>query len=282
MANFSNYATLSYNGGTLNSNTVTGEIVQILNMTKTAVKATYEKGDIITYVISLVNSADSPLNALTITDDLGGYVFNEKTVYPLEYYADSVKLYVNGALQPSLTVEAGPPLVIEGINIPAGANAIIVYEAALTSAAPLGVGATITNVAQITGGGISAPLSATETVSAESSVNLLITKGLCPEKVNENGKITYTFIIENTGNTQALASDNVVLSDTFLPVLKNLTAAYNGTLMGEGNYTYNDATGEFATTAGFITVPAATYTQNEDGSFTITPGTAKITVTGTI
>lgn len=85
MANFSNYATLSYNGGTLNSNTVTGEIVQILNMTKTAVKATYEKGDIITYVISLVNSADSPLNALTITDDLGGYVFNEKTVYPLEY-----------------------------------------------------------------------------------------------------------------------------------------------------------------------------------------------------
>lgn len=52
--------------------------------------------------------------------------------------------------------------------------------------------------------------------------------------------------------------------------------------MGEGNYTYNDATGEFATTAGFITVPAATYTQNEDGSFTITPGTAKITVTGTI
>ena len=43
MANFSNYATLSYNGGTLNSNTVTGEIVQILNMTKTAVKATYEK-----------------------------------------------------------------------------------------------------------------------------------------------------------------------------------------------------------------------------------------------
>ena len=147
MANFSNYATLSYNGGMLNSNTVTGEIVQILNMTKTAVKATYEKGDIITYVISLVNSADSPLNALTITDDLGGYVFNEKTVYPLEYYADSVKLYVNGALQPSLTVEAGPPLVIEGINIPAGANAIIVYEAALTSAAPLGVGATITNVA---------------------------------------------------------------------------------------------------------------------------------------
>ena len=119
-------------------------------------------------------------------------------------------------------------------------------------------------------------------VSAESSVNLLITKGLCPEKVNENGKITYTFIIENTGSTQALASDNVVLSDTFLPVLKNLTAAYNGTLMGEGNYTYNDATGEFATTAGFITVPAVTYTQNEDGSFTITPGTAKITVTGTI
>ena len=30
------------------------------------------------------------------------------------------------------------------------------------------------------------------------------------------------------------------------------------------------------------TVPAATYTQNADGTFTVTPGTATLVVTGTV
>ena len=35
MASFTNFATLIYNGGTSNSNTVTGELLETLTLTKT-------------------------------------------------------------------------------------------------------------------------------------------------------------------------------------------------------------------------------------------------------
>ena len=54
--------------------------------------------------------------------------------------------------------------------------------------------------------------------------------------------------------------------------------------MTEGTqYTYDPATGLFATAAGQIPVPAATYTQDPvTGAYTMTPGIATLTVTGTI
>ncbi len=48
------------------------------------------------------------------------------------------------------------------------------------------------------------------------------------------------------------------------------------------DYTYSETTGEFATLPGRITVPAATYTQNPDGTWTDAPGTITVEVTGTI
>ena len=72
MATFTNFATLSYNGNTINSNTVTGEILDSITATKTAVVDRYNAADTITYVVSLINS-DSAAATLTLTDDLGGY-----------------------------------------------------------------------------------------------------------------------------------------------------------------------------------------------------------------
>lgn len=48
MASFTNFATLSYNGGTTNSNTVTGELLEALTVTKTAVVKNYAANDKIT------------------------------------------------------------------------------------------------------------------------------------------------------------------------------------------------------------------------------------------
>ena len=73
MAQFTNFATLSYSGGTTDSNTVTGELLEILSATKSAVAENYTAGDSITYVISLINSGAVALTGLTVTDDLGGY-----------------------------------------------------------------------------------------------------------------------------------------------------------------------------------------------------------------
>ncbi len=283
MASFTNFATLSYNGGTTNSNIVTGEILEALTAVKTAVSANYSAGDRITYALSLVNTGTAAVTDYTVTDNLGGYTVGANTVYPLAYNAGTVRYYINGVLQTAPTVTAGPPLTVTGLTVPAGGNAVLIYETTATSVAPLATGSSITNTATITGGGLTNTITAQATVETANSADLTISKALSPTTVTENGQITYTFVISNTGNTEATAADNVVVTDTFDPILRNIAVTYNGTAWTEGtNYTYNTATGVFTTLAGQITVPAATFTQNTDGTFTVTPGTTTLVITGTV
>ena len=283
MATFTNFATLSYSGGTTNSNTVTGELLETLTVTKTAVTDDYTARDNIAYVITLINSGTAPLTNLTLTDDLGAYTFVEAPIYPLSYANGSLRYYVNGILQPTPTVTAGPPLVISGVSVPAGGNVTLAYETNVTAYAPLAAGDSITNTVAVTGGGLANPVTAEETVIAETRADLTVSKSVCPAVIAENGQLTYTFVIENTGNTPASAADNVILSDTFDPILDPITVTLNGTVLTEGvDYSYDPTTGVFTTLPGRITVPAATYTQNTDGTQTVTPGTAVLTVTGTV
>ena len=283
MATFTNKATLSYSGGSVDSNTVTGELLEVLNITKTAILDEYTTGDTITYVVALRNTGPVALTGLTVPDDLGGYPFGTGTVYPLTVIPGSVTYYTNGVLQPTPTVTAGPPMSVTGLSVPAGGNALLIYEVSVNNFAPLAVGSTVTNTAAASGGGISTPVSAEETITAGQQATLTISKALSPTVVTENSQLTYTFIIENTGNTPAIATDNIVVTDTFDPILDPVSVTFNGTPWTEGvNYTYNAATGEFATVAGEITVPAATYTQNPNGTWAITPGVSTLTITGTV
>jgi len=117
----------------------------------------------------------------------------------------------------------------------------------------------------------------------EKKADLSISKALCPSTVTENGQLTYTFVIENSGNVEATEEDSVVLSDTFNPKLKAITVTFNGTVWTEGvNYTYDADTGVFATLEGQITVPSASYVQNEDGTWSTNPGSATLVITGTV
>ena len=96
-------------------------------------------------------------------------------------------------------------------------------------------------------------------------------------------QLTYTFTIQNFGNEAVVATDDAVLTDTFDPILEDIAVTYNGEVWVEGvNYTYDESTGVFTTLPGQITVSAATFTQNEDGTWTVTPGAATLVVTGTI
>ncbi len=283
MAIFTNRATLTYNGVATDSNIVTGEIVDSITAAKTAVSDSYSAGDTITYVISLVNTGASAATGVTITDDLGAYQSGINTLIPLTYTDGSVLYYSNGALQTTPTVIAGDRLVISGITVPANGNAVIVYSAQANGYAPLAEGSLITNTAQITGNGIANAVTVTETVNALSEADLSIAKALSPQTVTENSEITYTFTISNYGSKALTAADNAVITDTFNPVLKNITVTLNGTALAEGTgYTYNETTGEFATTAGLVTVPAAAYTQAITGEWTVEPATAVLRITGTI
>lgn len=281
MATFYNQATLSYSGGTVNSNITSGELLEVLSASKTAVVDSYNRGDTVTYVIQLLNAGAAPLTGLTVTDDLGAYTVGTDVLQPLTYVEGSLKYFVNGLLQATPTITAGPPLVVSGIGIPADGNATLVYTAEATAFADPSLEGTIVNTATVTGG--INELTVTETITAAIGADLTITKSLSPATVTENGQLTYTFVIANYGNAPATAEDNVVITDTFDPVLSDLTVTYEGAAWtAPADYTYNAATGEFTTVAGNVTVPAATFTRNADGTFTITPGTVTLTVSGTV
>ena len=283
MATFTNFATLSYNGGSTTSNIVTGQLLETLTVSKLAVMDDYTARDDVTYVVTLRNSGTAPLAGLTVTDDLGAYLFEENTVYPLEYTDGSIHYYINGVLQAAPVVANVQPLTVTGISVPAGGNVMLIYEAAVTNYAPLDVEDTITNTVAVSGGGLTAPLTASETIGTEDRADLTISKSVSPDVVTDNGQLTYTFVIANYGNTAAVATDDVVVTDGFDPILNPISVTFEGAAWAETvNYTYDVATGAFATLPGQITVPAATYTQNSDGTWTVNPGTVTLVVTGTV
>lgn len=283
MAQFTNQATLSYNNAVINSNIAVGEILEVLSAAKTAVRDEYSQNDTVTYVVSIVNAGPTTFSGLTLTDDLGAYPFGTGTVTPLSYVSGTILYYTNGVLQPAPAVTAGPPLVVSGITVPAGGNATIIYEAQVNQFAPAALDSTIINTAVISGGGIT-PITVTETIGALSEPLLTITKSVSPVPVTENGRLTYTFLIQNTGNTAVVATDNAVITDIFDPILSDLAVSFNGTAWTEGtNYVYDETTGTFTTVAGNITVPAATYQQDPTtGAWIVNPGVSTLVISGTV
>ena len=284
MAIFSNQATLTYNGNSTNSNIAYGEILDVLAVTKTAVEGSYTPGTLVTYAITLRNTGNTQLTGLTVTDNLGGYDLTGTTVYPLTYEDSSVLLLVNGMPQAAPAVTAGPPLVITGVNVPAGGDVVLIYQARANDYADPSDDGTINNTVTVTGDGINTPVTATETITAESAPALTISKTITPSQVVDNQRVTYTFVIQNSGNQAVVATDNAAITDTFDPILTALAVTFNGTAWTQGvQYNYNEATGLFTTVPSQILVPPATYAQDPvTGAYTVTPGIATLVVTGTI
>ncbi len=283
MARFTNQAQLRYGNAIANSNIAVGEILEVLSATKTAVRKNYGRNDTITYLVSVINAGNTAFTGLTLTDNLGAYVYNTQTLVPLRYIDGTVKYYSNGTLQAAPAVTAGPPLVISGLTVPANGSILIAYETDVNEYAPLDVEAEIVNTATIRGTGIT-PVTVQETVSAGSEPILTITKSISPVPVTENGTLTYTFLIQNTGNVAVEEAAASVVTDQFNPILSNLTVTFNGTAWAETtNYIYNEDTGLFSTVPGQITVPAATFAQDElTGAWNVTPGVSTLVITGTI
>lgn len=285
MATFYNQATLTFDGKTLTSNQTEGEVVTRVTLTKTAVSSDYGPDENIVYAITLVNTDDTAKTNVTVADNLG--IFQPAAgpeIVPLSYVGGSVLYYQNGILQSSPSVSAGPPLVISGITIPAGGNVIILYEVKANEYAPRGENATITNSVEATGEGLCEELSDSTVISTRNEPMLSIAKAICPESVSCGDQVTYTFIIQNTGNTPVVATDNLIVSDLFNPVLTDIVVSLNGTpLSEESQYAYNEQTGEFTTIGGAIPVPAATFTRDsETGLISTAPGVAVLTVSGRI
>ncbi len=284
MATFYNQATLSYNDNITNSNIVSGEFLEVLSATKNSLSDIYRPNDSITYIISIVNSGPTALTNLTLVDNLGAYTFGNSTLIPLDYVEGSLLFYSNGVLTTPPTAVVDSSLIITGISVPANGNVILIYEADVNQFAPPIAGSTITNEAVISGNGIITDITITNTITVATDPMLTISKSVSPNSVVENGTLTYTLVIQNSGNTPATANDNIVVTDTFDPVLNNITVTLNDTILTEpADYTYNETTGVFSTVSGRITVPAATYTQDPTtGAWITTPGVSVLEITGTV
>ena len=174
--------------------------------------------------------------------------------------------------------------MFSGITVPAGGDVVLVYQAQANVFADPALGGTIDNTVTVTGDGLSAPITATETITADAAPVLTISKSITPSQVVDNDRVTYTFVIQNSGNQAVVATDNAAITDIFDPILTALTVTFNGASWTQGvEYNYNEATGLFTTVPGQILVPAATYTQDPvTGAYSATPGIATLVVTGTI
>ena len=193
-------------------------------------------------------------------------------------------MFTNGVPQAAPAVTAGPPLVFSDITVPAGGDVVIVYQAQANAFADPAVGGSIDNTVTVTGDGLSAPITANETVVANAEPVLSISKSITPVQVVDNDRVTYTFVIQNSGNRAVVATDDAAITDTFDPILTALTVTFDGTVWTQGvQYNYNETTGLFTTVPGQILVPAATYSQDPlTGAYTATPGIATLIVAGTI
>lgn len=281
---FANHATLSYRNCIATSNVVSGVIRDVLTMTKNVVTGPYRGCCTTTYAISIVNSGCTAYHGLTLTDDLGAYVLTQcgQTVTPLTYIPGSIMLYINGvACSGQVTVEDTEPLVIRGLNIPAGGNVLLLYSANINQYAPLGCDACITNIAVLSGEDI-CDISAQTTTNADTRANLSIIKTMEPACIVENESVTYTFTIQNHGAAPTVASDDVVLRDVFHPSMTVHCVQLNGEQLEEGSgYCYDAQTGQFTTMVGQLIVPAATCSQEAmTGVWRVEPGVSVLTVTG--
>lgn len=286
MRPFTNQATLSYRGMTVNSNIVSGELAESLNGTKDATGGTYRSRENNTFVINIVNDGTTQRTGLTVTDDLSAYTSaaTGNTVVPFDYVDNSALYYVNGAPGGQIAVmQDDNHLVFTPVNIPAGGNATIVYEATPNEFAPLITGSVITNRAVVTDANGDQLVEMSETVVVEDSSFLDITKSLNPTVVEENGQLTYTFRIQNTGNAPATVNDQAVITDLFNPRLNDIAVTFNGQPWDATRYNYDSTTGLFQTVEGNLTVPAASFVQDPTtGAWTMVPSVSTLEVTGTV
>ena len=284
MAYFFNQASLIFAGRRSNSNITQNEIVDVINLTKTAISQNYSQNSGIVYAVSIVNSGVSNADGITLTDNLGAYEISGNTIYPLDYVEGSIKYYVDGVEATAPTVTVGPPLTISGISVPAQSNALIIFEARTNEFTPLAQGSSVTNEISSQGGEYCSALVGRATVPVAEEALPVITKCSSDETVVCGGTLSYTFILQNLGNTPVVATDNLIVEDVFNPILNISSVTLNGTelVLGTG-YSYNETTGEFATLPGAITIPAASYEQNsETGVITTTPGVTILTVNGSV
>ena len=281
-----NQASIAYRYNNQSASAVSNVASAVLNDTlgveKVSLENVYRLGDEITYVITITNDGGSALTNVSVTDDLGTYTVGTQTVTPLTYTGPAI-LFIDGVYNGNIT----PTVGADGINfnvvaLSAGSVAQIIYKAAVNNFAPLDTGAQVTNIVTVTANSINAPVSDSNTITVGNYADVTITKSMTPSDIVDGDVLTYTFVINNYGNTEAT---DIVLTDTFDPAPENITVQINGVAAPATDYSYVNGVLTLPTAPGAteLSLPSATITQNPTtGEVTVTPSSLTVTVTGAI
>lgn len=282
MAVMTNQANLTYTYGTTTA-TVASNIAETewnagITAEKRALENAYRAGSALTYLISLKNGSAAPVENLVITDDLGAFTpaGAAAPVVPLTFTGHAT-LYVDGTFSEELT----PATVPGGIqftipSVPAGADALLVYQATVNAFAPLEAGSEITNTASI---GANEPLTVSATVPVADYADVSIEKTMGPNPITDGDTMTVTFLIENRGNTEATG---LVLTDEFPLSLSDPAVTVNGAPVTDFTFENDLFTLPAEGSGTTLSVPAAVFTQDDTGAVCVTPGVLTVVLTGTV
>lgn len=273
-----------YNGQSASalSNVATATLNDPLRVEKVSLPSVYRAGEEITYAISVENGGAGALSGITVTDDLGSYTVGSATLTPLTYLPPA-RLLIDGVSVGDITPAVGESSLTFTIPaLAAGSRAQILYRAYANGNAPLAVGASITNTAQVSAAGIGAPVSDSATVTAEQYAAVTINKSMMPGTQGSAETLTYTFVINNYGNAPA---ENIVLRDTFDPAPQSITLQLDGVPQPASDYTYEGGVLTYPadSAARTLSLPAASITQDPaTGAVVVTPSTLTVTVVGVL
>ncbi len=287
MATIENFATVSYTSGgiaeTKNSNLAEITLDSAVALQKNSLGDTYGDGSELTHILTITNTSTSPINNVSVTDDLGTFAFNATELTPLTYIGPALLLINGQDLSAQLTVDTDTPgsVTFSFPTLPASSSASIIYKTNVNEFAPLAIGSNITTTATLASDSDCADGEATEVINAAEAANVNVFKQMSPNPVVCGDTVTYTIRIYNYGN---IAAENVVLTDRFDPAPTNITVSRDGTAVPITDYTYeNGLLTVPAGTGTAVTVPAATFTTDPTtGAVAVTPGIVEYVITGTI